>query len=192
MSELQLYRPTASASPAVLTLAHVIMSSARRAQQAGRTLTPAGHLGLVAAEGLRSAHLQEADLHAAAATELQLRYGALIPRLTVLGATDYAIAIAFDARTLARPKGDPVDVLAPWRCDLPQTALQKAITAMLALEDYQVWVAQNIIADLRTYATSLPHFTGWPDLQTRILFERVVAGNMTLILRLCGAQEARL
>jgi len=189
MRDLQLYHQT-TVSPAAITLAHVIMSAARRASQAGHQLQPAGHLGLVAAEGLRAGRLQEEVLRTAAATELQLRYGAIIPRVAMMGATDYAIAVAFDACTLARPKGDPVDILVPWTCNLPEEPLQDAVEGMLRLEHYMSDTAERLLRSLRNYANLLRTWPNWPDPATRTLFEKVTASNMTLILRLCGTRES--
>ncbi len=194
MSDLQLYHHQTTASPAVLTLAHVIMSTARRASQAGRPLVPASHLGLVAADSLRTGRLHEEVLATAATTELMLRYGTMIPRITVLGATDYAIAVAFDALTLRSPtrSADPVDLLLPWACDLPYDPLQPIIEDMFSLEHYMADTGERLLRRLRNYATLLRTWQNWPDPATRALFERVTASNMTLILQLCGTRESHI
>lgn len=173
-----------------ITLANAIMTQARHARQANRALTPAGYFGLVAADTLRSGRgVHELPLLLAAKDELLLRYGAEIPRLVVLGYSDYAIAVAFEGQLLARRPGDPVDVLVPWTCTLPLAPLQKMVEEMLNMDASSIVTAKSLLIELRKYTKALADWR-WPDVRTQALFSKVVASNMTLILRLFGTQAS--
>lgn len=158
-----------------------------------RTPYPAGYLGRVMAQAIeRRQPLTEAMLMQAARTELTLRHGAEITRLQVAGGDTNIIAVLFDGRTIHQPRGDPVDVLIPWRepehyaVNTHQLAcFHTALGRMLAPveewmrdDDRQDWLAL-IVHELQAVA----RYVTFARESSQLVFERVVAANIELCIR---------
>jgi len=146
---------------------------------------PTGYLGqLLGVCALQRHSPTLREIEQACQTDLVLRYGCDVTHLELLAAADGLLAVGFEADIIDVRKGDPVDILTPWRHGIrdwrPLTVLAANVKEMLSFGEWEWEGWQRTVSAMQMLARSPAPVAGAAG---GILWQQVCAANIRLAVR---------